>query len=111
MIVRVYLQNDELERWAGDGRDEIIERVRQMTRGDDIESVKIHYGVRGEVLELGPSSHAKMAARLRELGLHDLANFVDPKHEPDIVRRQKVCDQLHRYGVSFGPKDPMGGSE
>jgi hypothetical protein len=109
MLVKVFLVGDELEAWKDDkGREAIIERVRELGTGDDIDQVSIFYGTQGQVLELAPSSHVKLAARLRELGLHDLASLVDPKKQKDLVARQKYADQLQNVGLYFSPKEPMG---
>ncbi len=105
MLVSVYLVGKELEVWNTDkGRAELIERVREIASGDDIDKVSIFYGGVGQVLELAPSSHAKLAARLRELAMHELADLVDPKKQEDLVERQKYADQLQNLGIYFSPK-------
>jgi hypothetical protein len=109
MLVKVFLVGEELEDWKDErGRGRIIDRVRQLGAGDDIDQVSIFYGTQGQVLELAPSSHVKLAARLRELGLHELATLVDPKKQKDLVARQKYADQLQNLGLYFSPKEPMG---
>lgn len=110
MLVKVYLVNDELKRWNDEkGREKLIQRVRELGTGDDVDQVSIYYGGAGQVLELAPSSHDKLARRLREMDMHDLANLVDPKQQEDVVTRQKYADQIQNVGIYFAPKEPMGG--
>lgn len=109
MLVKVFLVNDELKRWNDEGgREEIIQRVRELGTGDDIDQVSIYYGTAGQVLELAPSSHAKLARRLREMNMDALADLVDPRKQDDVVVRQKYADQIQNVGIYFAPKEPMG---
>jgi len=109
MLIRIILVGDELKQWQDDaGREALIERSRQLGAGDDIDQVTIHYGTSGQVLELAPSSHAKLAARLREMAMHELANLVDPAAQTDVLQRQKYADQIQNVGLYFAPKEPMG---
>jgi hypothetical protein len=109
MIVKVFLVNNELEQWRDETeRARLIERIRSLGEKDDIDQLQIYYGTSGQVLELAPYAHEKLARRLRELGYNDLAALVDPEREPDIVRRQKFADQIQGLGLYFAPKEPMG---
>jgi len=109
MILRIYLIDDELRQWRDpEGRERIIERCRQIATGDMIDEVRIHYGNQGDVLELAPTSHEKLAARLRQLHLHGLADLLDEKRTPDVVERQKFADQLQALASNFAIKDPIG---
>lgn len=110
MLIKVYLVGDELRQWQSEtGRAALIDRVRTLALGEDIDQVSIHYGVGGQVLELAPTSHTKLAARLREMQMHKLADLVDPAKEKDLVTRQQYADQIQNIGLYFGPKEPMGG--
>ncbi len=109
MLIKVTLVGDELETWKDEeGRAALIKRVRQLSTGEDIDQVSIYFGGLGQVLELAPSSHAKLAVRLREMALHDLANLVDPARQSDMVLRQKYADQLHNASIYLGLKKPYG---
>lgn len=109
MLIKVFLVGDELEKWNTDnGRAELIDRVREIGTGTDIHQVSIFYGAQGQVLELAPSSHEKLASRLRELTMHELADLVDPKKQEGLVERQKYADQLQKLGIYFSPQDPVG---
>jgi hypothetical protein len=107
MKIQVYLIGDELKLFGEkEGRAAIIERVRTLSMGEDVDKVQIYYGVQsGQVIELAPTSHAKLAARLREMALPALANLIDPEIERDIVKRQAFADEIQNVGTYFGPKD------
>lgn len=109
MIVRFFLNSEEVKLWDdAERRVALVDRCRELAVGDDIDSIHIHYGAQGDVLELAPAGHQALATRMRQIGARDLANLVDPDVEKDVLKRQKVADQIHKLGSAWAPKAPYG---
>jgi hypothetical protein len=104
--IRVNLNDKEAKDWqaAGAGRDLLLERVRDLAKGDDVDRVEVYAGAL-HLVELAPSSHGKLAARLRQMALHRVADMVDPTINGDDVERSKVADEITNLGRAFSERD------
>lgn len=106
MILRIQLTQDEHELWATpEGKEQLLKRCRELATGDDIDRAVVHTDNMHQ-FELAPSSHAKLATRLRELGMRELAALVDPAKNKDDESRAKFADQLMRYGMQYSVAAP-----
>lgn len=106
MILKIQLNQEEYEQWAHEaGKRRLLERCREISNGPDIDRVTVHIDSLHQI-EIAPAEHSRLAARIRELGLHDLAKLVDPAHMKDEEARSRYADQLTRFGIQYSVAAP-----
>lgn len=111
MILKIQLNSEEYQAWGTpEGKERLIRRCRELSTGADIDRVSVQVDAL-HAFELAPTSHEKMAVRLRELGMRHLADLVDPEKNPDDESRAKYADQLVRYGEQYSVPGVAEGDE
>lgn len=111
MILRIHMTVDEVKRWEDPSqREELLARYRELAQSADVDSCEVYAGA-FQCIELAPGSHSKFASRLREFGMHALADLIDPTINKDDALRQKYADQMQRLGYYYSMRTPNAGTD
>jgi len=100
MKIKIVLSPDEGAQWnTPDGRKQLLERVRSLGSGPDVEAIELALDAI-HVVQLAPQNTRRLHAKLLELDCKRLAGLIGPNNK-DEVDRAELADEILRLDGYF----------